>query len=107
MGFGFRDALDIKYEERRRNKKPYMIWTQGPILSFKEGDMIHSGDKKRTLQVRYANQMGWDESKSEMNQGSVFYSAYTTSNNEIAKIGDHTCTQMQFLQLLIAGEYDS
>ena len=107
VGYEFRDALDIKYEERKKNKKPYMIWTQGPILSFKEGDMLHSRDEKRTVQVRYANQMGWDEPRAEMHQGSVFYSEYVTSGISITKIGDHTCTQMQFLQLLISGEYGS
>jgi hypothetical protein len=105
--FAFRDALDIKFEERKKNKKPYMIWTQGPILSFKEGDTIHSREEKRIVQVRYANQMSWDDTKVEMNQGSVFYSEYTTSNNAIIEIGDQTCTQMQFLQLLIYGEYVS
>lgn len=105
--YAFRDALDIKYEERKKNKKAYMVWTQGPLLSFKEGDMINSRDGNRIVQVRFASQMGWDASKNEMYQGSVVYSEYTPSNNTYLKLNEHTCTQMQFLQLLIHGEYDS
>lgn len=105
--YAFRDALDIKYEERKKNKKPYMVWTQGPILSFKEGDVIHSKDGKRSVQVRFANQMGWDANKEEMYPGSVVYSEYAVSGNSLSKAGEHTCTQMQFLQLLISGAYDS
>ena len=103
----FRDALDIKYEERKKNKEPYMVWTQGPILSFKDGDMIHSKDGNRSIQVRFANQMGWDATKEEMSPGSVVYSEYAVSGNSHSKLGEHTCTQMQFLQLLIHGAYGS
>jgi len=105
--YAFREALDIKYEERKKNKKPYMVWTQGPILSFKEGDLIHSKDGKRSVQVMFANQMGWDTGKDEMYQGNVVYTEYEASGGKLSKIGEHTCTQMQFLQLMIVGEYDS
>ena len=105
--YAFREALDIKFEERKKDKKSYMVWTQGPIISFKEGDILHSKDKNQTIQIRFANQMGWDTSKEEMYQGSVVYSEYTTSNNTLIKQAEHSCTQMQFLQLLINGSYKS
>lgn len=105
--YAFREALDIKFEERKKDKKSYMVWTQGPIISFKEGDILHSKDKSQTIQIRFANQMGWDTSKEEMYQGSVVYSEYTTSNNTLIKQAEHSCTQMQFLQLLINGSYKS
>lgn len=104
--YSFRDALDIKYEERKKDKKPYMIWTQGPILSFKEGDLIHSKDGHRAVQVRCATQMGWDSERAEMYQGSVSYSEFIVSGNSVSKLNkDESCTQMQFLQLLISGTY--
>lgn len=105
--YSFREALDIKYEERRKNKKPYMVWTQGPIISFKEGDLIHSKNGSRSVQVRIASQMGWDTTKEEMYQGNVIYSEYAASGNSVSKPAEHTCTQMEFLQLLINGAYDS
>lgn len=104
--YAFRDALDIKYEERKKNKQSYMVWTQGPILSFKEGDLIRSKDGKRVVQVRFAKQMGWDAIKEEMYLGSVVYSEYATLGNSLSKTCEHTCTQIQFLQLLISGSYD-
>jgi hypothetical protein len=104
--YAFREALDIKFEQRKKNKKPYMVWTQGPILSFKDGDLIHTKDGKRAVQVQFASQMGWDPITDEMYQGSVVYYEYDTSETSPIKTNEYTCTQMQFLQLLITGEYD-
>ena len=105
--YAFREALDIKYEERKKNNRLYKVWTQGPIISFKEGDILHSKDGKRSVQVRFAQQMGWDANKEQMYQGSVVYSTYDVSGDSLTKAREHTCTQMQFLQLLIYGVYDS
>jgi hypothetical protein len=104
--YSFRDALDIKHEERKRNKKSYWVWTQGPILSFKEGDLVHSKDGNRAVKVRYANRMGWDSNNEEMYQGRVVYTEYVRAGNSFSRLKEHTCTQMQFLQLLIDGEYE-
>jgi hypothetical protein len=105
VSYAFRDALDIKNEERKKNKKAYRVWTQGPFLSFKEGDLIHSNDGRRTVQINIAKEMSWDKSKGEMYQGSVTFSEHTISDDSITKISEQTCTQMQFLELLINGTY--
>jgi hypothetical protein len=102
--YAFRDALDIKYEERKKSKKTYMLWTQGPILRFKDGDLIHSKDGKRAVQVQFAQPMGWDSTNNEMYQGSVVYSEFAVSGNSLSKTSERSCTQMQFLQLLIHGK---
>jgi len=101
--YAFRDALDIKYEKRMKDKKPCMVWTQGPILAFGGGDTIHSRDGKRAVQVLFATQMGWDPDKAEMYQGSVAYQEFSVAGHVSVKAGEHTCTQMQFLRLLISG----
>jgi hypothetical protein len=101
--YAFRDALDIKYEERQKDKMSYMVWTQGPILSFKEGDLIQAKDGNSSVQVRFAERMGWDVSKAEMYEGSVVYAMYDLSGGPYTKLGEHSCTQMQFLELLIFG----
>lgn len=106
VGYAFRDALDIKYEERKINKEPYMVWTQGPCLDFKEGDILHAKDGNRTVQVLSAKQMEFDSEKDEFYRGLVVYSEYEVSGNSFTKIEDRACTQMQFLQLLIDGQYD-
>lgn len=37
----FRDALDIKLTPRMFEKKKAMLWTQGRLYGFHEGDVIH------------------------------------------------------------------
>jgi|TARA_B110001469_G_C9558319_1_gene276934 hypothetical protein len=101
--FAFRDALDLKYEQRVKNKKPYMVWIQGSILRFKDGDAIKSKCGSRAVQVQYANPMGWDTSKNEMYEGSVVYEDFTISDGKYMKSGQHSCTQMKFLEMLIYG----
>ena len=102
--YAFREALDIKYEERRKDKKPYMVWTQGPIINFKHGDSLTSVKESVCLQVMHANQMGWDSVKREMYQGSVIYDKYEIMNKKYTKIGEGHCSQMEFLKILIYGE---
>lgn len=103
--YAFRDALDIKYEQRKKRKEANMVWTQGPILRFKEGDTLTSKDKALMVQVKFANPMGWDESKHEMNQGVVLYELYEIARNQIKKISRENCSQMHFLAELIGGLY--
>ncbi|MBL0354843.1 MAG: hypothetical protein IPP03_20185 [Dechloromonas sp.] len=76
-------------------------------MSFKEGDLIQARDGRSAVQVRFANPMGWDPSKGEMYQGSVFYLEYEVSEGVYTKLQERTCTQMQFLQLVIFGKYES
>jgi len=104
--YAFRDALDIKYKQRMKNKKPYMVWTQGPILSFKEGDVLTSTDEAKSVQVQFASCMGWDTSKNEMYKGNVGYDKYEITNGIYSEKERVTCTQMQFLKLLIYGKYE-
>lgn len=56
--YAFRDALDMEFEQRKKNKKAYMIWTQGPLINFKEGDIIHSQCGKKSVQVHFSMGMG-------------------------------------------------
>lgn len=101
--YAFRDALDVKYEKRMKEKKPYYIWTQGPILSFKEGDTLLSKLGSRAVQVKFASAMGWDPDKNEMYRGSVVYETYDVDGHNYKKINRKECNQMEFLQVLIHG----
>lgn len=105
--YAFRDALDIKYEQRMKKLEPFWVWTQGPLLSFTKGDLINSRDGFRAVQIESASQMEWNYSKNEMDQGTVVYTEYSITSGRYIKLMVHTCTQMQFLQLLIHGRYDS
>lgn len=100
VGYGFREALDLKFMERVRNKNKVYRWSQGPIIAFKEGDLIRSKDNKRSVQVQFANPMGWDADKNDMYYGSV---TYLESNSLETKI----LSQIDFLNLLITGKEPS
>jgi DNA helicase-2/ATP-dependent DNA helicase PcrA len=104
--FAFRSALDINYVERKKDKKFYMVWMQGPILKFKEGDMLHSRDGTIILQVKNANPMGWDSSLDSMYEGTILFEVYKNIDNKISKVKSYTCTQMSLLEILITGEFD-
>lgn len=102
--YAFREALDIKYEKRTKNKTPYMVWTQGPILNFKEGDFIHSRMGFPSVQVKFANIMGWDPEKGEMYLGSVTFDEYETQSGKFIKVAQRNLNQIEFLTLLIDGK---
>ncbi|WP_444891798.1 hypothetical protein ACJJIE_00095 (plasmid) [Microbulbifer sp. TRSA001] len=105
--YAFRDALDIRYDQRIKDKKKYMVWTQGPILKFKEGDTLRSKDGKTSVQVNSANQMGWDTEKNEMYPGVVIYKKHNVVDGVYTKAGDYLTCQMEFLKLLIYGNNSS
>ncbi|SGY87528.1 hypothetical protein [Moritella viscosa] len=101
--YAFRDALDIKYEQRKKDKKTYMVWTQGPMLSFNEGDTFTSKNQNCALQIIFATGMGWDAAKNEMYQGSVVFEEFKIENKKYTNIKQHSCNQMAFLEILITG----
>ncbi len=102
--YAYRDALDISYDKRIKEKKSYMLWTQGVQLSFKVGDSLISKDNKTSLQVKFANAMGWDPDKNEMYQGSIVFDEYDVDGHKYTKKKQHSCNQMEFLQILITGK---
>lgn len=102
--YAFREALDLKFEERKKDKKGYYIWTQGPILSFKNGDTFTATNGNYALQIQFANPMGWDSSKNEMYLGSVVFKKIAVIGNQLTELNQHICSQMEFLKILITGE---
>lgn len=100
VGYEFREALDLIFMKRVRNKQTVYRWSQGPIIAFKEGDLIRTKDNKRSVQVRFSNPMGWDTNKDEMYYGSV---SYLESDSLEIKI----LSQIDFLNFLITGKVPS
>ncbi|WP_064602820.1 hypothetical protein [Photobacterium sp. J15] len=100
VGYAFREALDLIFMDRVRNKRRVNLWTQGAIISFKEGDLIRSRCGQRSVQVKYANPMGWDEVKNDMYYGSV---TYQESFFESGQSETKHATQLDFLSMLING----
>jgi hypothetical protein len=102
--YGFREALDIKYEKRMKNQKAYYVWTQGPILSFKEGDTLQNKFADSTVQVKFASSMGWDPDKNVMYLGSVVFDVFDVDHHKHKKVSRMECNQMEFLQFIIYGK---
>lgn len=100
--YAFRSALDIRYDERKKDKKPYMVWTQGPCLRFKAGDMLVPRSGNFSYQVQEAEDMSWDDVKGEMYLGVVTF-AHFGSKGIDRRFPLTTCNQMDFLGLLIYG----
>lgn len=102
--YTFRDALDIKYEQRIKDKVGSMVWTQGPILKFKMGDNFPAKNNNITLQVQFGDQMGWDRDKNEMYLGSVVFDLFELIDKKYIHKQRYQCNQMEFLELLINGD---
>jgi hypothetical protein len=45
VGEWFKDRLDIKLTKRKINKKEQLVWTQGRLFNFREGDCIYDTKK--------------------------------------------------------------
>lgn len=102
--YTFRDALDIKYEQRVKDKVGSMVWTQGPILKFKMGDNFPAKNNNITLQVQFGDQVGWDRDKNEMYLGSVVFDLFELIDKKYIHKQRYQCNQMEFLELLINGD---
>ncbi len=100
--YAFREALDLSFDQRIKtvDKKsvPYWLWTQGPIINFKEGDLLKARNGDNDLQVVSSNRMGWDPAIKEMYQGFVTY----RRSSDLETL--HTITQMEFLAVMVFGE---
>jgi hypothetical protein len=101
--YAFRDHLDIKYEQRIKDKMAHMVWTQGPILNFRLGDVFHSADGNYSLQVESASPMEWDSDLEEMIPGYVMFKKYTVEGSKHFLKETVNLNQMEFLDLLING----
>ena len=81
-----------------------MVWTQGPLLRFKDGDFLTSKCGTKAVQVKYANGMGWDTAVDQMYEGSVVFESFDIKDGSYISSGEKNVTQMQFLNMVIHGE---
>ena len=103
VGYCFRDAIDLQFERRMKDKKPYMVWTQGHIIHFKEGDTFTSNRELSALQVQTSKSMQWNDTEKEIDQGSVTYAHLSDVKHGALNTAVKTVTQMEFLEILITG----
>lgn len=100
VNYGFREALDLLFIDRVRNKQKVNLWSQGCIISFKEGDLINSHCGRRSVQVKFAVSMGWNNEKNEMDYGLATYKEMDLVSG-LSKT--KTLNQLEFLNMLIEG----
>ncbi|MEC8081086.1 MAG: hypothetical protein VX148_06365, partial [Pseudomonadota bacterium] len=123
--YAFRDALGLKYETRTASAlKPYLLtsehdplclshsfsmWTQGPVLDFKQGDSFSCRyDKTLSIQVQYSDTMGWDPTQDKLHEGVVNFNVYRrTDSGHTYLESKRVCSQYEFLNILINGDYQS
>ena len=113
----FNDALDIRLTERKVNKKPTLVWTQGASFSFKVGDTLYDtldaykswSDALRTIdlcaQVKMGSNAGPVDSNSGRFDGLVKFSIFTPTQDRsrLVERSEHTMSQDDFVRFLISG----
>ena len=116
VGEFFRDELDIKYTERKEEKKSVWRWTQGRCFSFKEGHTIYDSPKgysewsealremKIMCKVVKGVPAGYDETQ-EFHPGSVTFtlSKPNSEKTTIDRIGQYSLSQEEFVNFLKSG----
>jgi hypothetical protein len=105
VGLHFREALDIRYLERKVFGQSVNKWTQGPLLRFDVGDIVHRRDGRHLVQVTFAQPMGWDTAINEMYEGVVTFDEFDMAGESPSRLRSDTTTQMDFLHLLIYGHF--
>jgi hypothetical protein len=108
----FNSALDIKLTPRVLDGRQVLVWTQGGLFSFASGDILHlqsDGSYLQSLECvqvvtgtpdYYAEDSGYISGRVEFDQ----YSRRDLQS-QFQKVRRHSLTQLDFLRLLISGQY--
>ncbi len=115
----YKNELDIKYTERKVDKKTVYQWTQGPFFCFSEGHIIYDTAKAyfpwnealqhivRFCEVIHGTPNMIDDQKTFIH-GQVFFAIYKPNNekNGVIKEGSYKMTQNNFVEFLKTGNID-
>lgn len=102
--YAFRDALGLSFDQRFKDKKPYMVWVQSPYIDFKEGDSLKSKTGEISLSVKMATPMSRNRRTHAIDYGMVdFQILKRDANGKMHYHSMKTMTQYEFLQTLIYG----
>lgn len=103
VGYAFRDALGLSFDQRKKNKVAYMVWTQSPYIYFKEGDLLASRCGNYNLQVKMANAVRREKISHLIDYGLVNFLIFKKLDGRRRYYAMQTMTQYEFLQVLIYG----
>ncbi len=101
--YAFRDALGLSFDQRFKNKKPYMVWVQSPYIDFKEGDSLRSKSGEYSLAVKMATPMSRSRTTHAIDYGLVNFHILKRDDDKMRYHAMKTMTQYEFLQTLIYG----
>jgi len=113
----YRNQLDIKLTERKKNKKSFLEWTQGPYFCFAEGDLFYDTPKaynkweqalkviKKACQITSATPTVVDRNKNIV-EGMVNLTMYKPNKKttSLVAIRDYKVSQREFVDFLKTGE---
>lgn len=112
----YRNELDIKLTERKKNKQSYFEWTQGPYLSFAEGHLFYDTPKaygkwgqalkaiKITCQITSTTPTILDKNKN-LREGTVTFTLYKPDeeHTSLITIKEYKLSQKEFVNFLKTG----
>jgi len=112
----YRNELDIKLTERKRDKQPYLEWTQGPYFSFDEGHLFYDTPKayqkwgqalktiKIACKITSATPTTLDKDKNLV-EGVVEFTKYKPDANftSMVAVQDYKLSQREFVNFLKTG----
>lgn len=101
--FAFCAALDIALLERRVGGEPFLRWTQGGMLSFSAGDIIHRRDAGGCVQVFQAAPITRAGESGRVDPGYVAFRVYAIGESGYHQTRQGSGTQLDFLRVLIGG----
>lgn len=112
----YRNALDIKYTERKKDKKSFFEWMQGPYFSFAEGHLFYNTPKayrkwkvaieaiKVACKIVSATPTILDKNK-KLVEGMVVFTIYKPDAKltSLKAVKDYKLSQTEFVNFLKTG----
>ena len=113
----YRNELDIKLTERKKNKQSYPEWTQGPYFSFAEGHLFYDTPKaykkwnqaikaiKIACKITSATPTMLDKNKNLL-EGMVNFTTYKPDKKatSLMAVQDYKVSQREFVHFLKTGQ---
>ena len=113
----YRNQLDIKFTERKKNKQSYLEWTQGPYFSFAEGHLFYDTPKayrkwgqalkviKKACKITSSTPTILDKNKNLV-EGTVNFTMYKPDRKatSLIAIQDYKVSQREFVDFLKTGQ---
>jgi len=115
----YRNELDIKLTERKKDKQSYLEWTQGPYFSFAEGQLFYDTPQaykkrkwgqalkviKKACKITSATPTILDRNKNLV-EGTVNFTMYKPDkqNMSLITVRDYKVSQREFVDFLKTGQ---